>query len=360
MRKTLTRSTPRSVIHQPSNLLVSQPDIPPATVSILGAGSWGTALAMLLARNGASVRLWDRDVSHIEALEKSRINERYLPGIPLPDRISPVADLQNALSQSDFVLVVVPSGGFRETLQKIYALQDVPEQLIWASKGLEPGTGKFLHQIVEDEMPGHPAYAALSGPSFALEVARGLPTAVTVASPNPAYAETVAELFHCPNFRAYTSTDLLGVELGGSVKNVLAIAAGVSDGLGYGANARAALITRGLAEIMRLGIKLGGQRETFMGLAGVGDLVLTCTDDQSRNRRLGLALGRGTTLDEAVKEIGQAIEGLKTARELHTLAIANQVDMPITAQVKAVLYDNAQPATAVQALLSREARAEHL
>ena len=336
------------------------PNASRAAVAVLGAGSWGTALAMLLARNGVAVRLWDRDDTHIAALNKTRTNEQYLPGIPLPDDITPVADLQEALDHSDFVLVVVPSVGFRETLKKIASLQETPGKLIWASKGLEPGTGKFLHQVVEEEMPDHPAFAALSGPSFALEVARGLPTAVTVASPDEAYAQIVADLFHCPTFRAYTSTDLVGVELGGSVKNVLAIAAGISDGLGYGANARAALITRGLAEIMRLGTKLGGQRETFMGLAGVGDLVLTCTDDLSRNRRLGLALGRGSTLDAAVEEIGQAIEGLETARELHALAAANQIDMPITAQVKAVLYDNAQPSAAVQALLARDAKPEQL
>ncbi|TCK16850.1 glycerol 3-phosphate dehydrogenase (NAD(P)+) [Thiogranum longum] len=336
------------------------PNLSHAAITVLGAGSWGTALAMLLARNGVAVRLWDRDASHIAALEKSRSNERYLPGIPLPDGISPVAELGSALSESDFVLVVVPSGGFRDALKNISALQQTPGKLIWASKGLEPGSGKFLHQVVEEEMPGHPAYAALSGPSFALEVARGLPTAVTVASPDPAYADAVAELFHCPTFRAYTSTDLLGVELGGSVKNVLAIAAGISDGLGYGANARAALITRGLAEIMRLGAKLGGQRETFMGLAGVGDLVLTCTDNLSRNRRLGLALGQGQTLAAAIDAIGQAIEGLETAKELDALATRHQVDMPITAQVKAVLYDGAPPASAVQALLNREAKAELL
>jgi len=332
----------------------------PASISVLGAGSWGTALAMLLARNGLAVRLWDRDAAHIRALDETRVNERYLPGISLPEGITPLARLEDAVAGADFVLIVVPSGGFRETLQKLSALPDIPRQLDWASKGLEPGTRKFLHQVVEEEMPGHPAFAALSGPSFALEVARGLPTAVTVASPDPGYAQIVADLFHGPTFRAYTSTDLVGVELGGSVKNVLAIAAGISDGLGYGANARAALITRGLAEIMRLGTKLGGRRETFMGLAGVGDLVLTCTDDLSRNRRLGLALGRGKNLTDAVREIGQAIEGLETARELHALAAVNQVDMPITAQVKAVLYDGAEPAAAVQALLNREAKPEQL
>ncbi len=329
-------------------------------VTVLGAGSWGTALAMLLARNGRAVRLWDRDAGHVEALARAQSNERYLPGIPFPDGITPVAALDEALRSADFVLVVVPSAGFRDTLKKIAQAPEAPGNLVWASKGLEPGSGKFLHEVAAEELPGHAPHAALSGPSFALEVARGLPTAVTVASPEAGYAQRVADLFHCPAFRAYTTTDLVGVELGGSVKNVLAIAAGISDGLGYGANARAALITRGLAEIMRLGTRLGGQRETFMGLAGVGDLVLTCTDDQSRNRRLGLALGRGASLESAVAGIGQAIEGLETARELHALATRLDVDMPITAQVKAVLYDKEPPAAAVQALLARDPKPEQL
>ena len=214
----------------------------------------------------------------------------------------------------------VPSAGFRAVLKQTRDEIGASFNLIWASKGLEPGSGRFLHEVVEEELPGATSIAALSGPSFATEVARGLPTAVTIASQDTAYAQRVAELFHCAQFRAYTSDDVIGVELGGSVKNVLAIAAGISDGLGYGSNARAALITRGLAEIMRLGTRLGGRRETFMGLAGVGDLVLTCTDDQSRNRRLGLALGRGVPLAEAVEQIGQAVEGLHTAKELDRLA----------------------------------------
>jgi glycerol-3-phosphate dehydrogenase (NAD(P)+) len=331
---------------------------PSATVAVLGAGSWGTALAMLLARNGLAVRLWDRDAGHIAAMTRQRTNQRYLPGIPLPDPVAPLAELDSALAGADFVLIAVPSAGFRAVLKQTRDEIGASFNLIWASKGLEPGSGRFLHEVVEEELPGATSIAALSGPSFATEVARGLPTAVTIASQDTAYAQRVAELFHCAQFRAYTSDDVIGVELGGSVKNVLAIAAGISDGLGYGSNARAALITRGLAEIMRLGTRLGGRRETFMGLAGVGDLVLTCTDDQSRNRRLGLALGRGVPLAAAVERIGQAVEGLHTAGELDRLARLNDVDMPITEQVKRVLYDDEAPAAAVEALLSRDPKPE--
>ena len=329
-------------------------------VTVLGAGSWGTALAILLSRNGSRVNLWDRDADHVEQLAAARSNQRYLPGIELPELLLPVTELEGALKSSDFVLVVVPSAGFRSVLQRIHSHIGSSFNLVWASKGLEPGSAKFLHQVADEELPGHGSVAILSGPSFATEVARGLPTAVTVASENTEYARAVVKLFHCPRFRAYTSNDVIGVELGGSIKNVLAIAAGISDGLGYGANARAALITRGLAEIMRLGLKLGGQQETFMGLAGVGDLVLTCTDDQSRNRRLGLAIGRGIPLDQAVADIGQAIEGLHTAKELAALAISQKVDMPITQQVKRVLYDGESASAAVDALLAREPKAEAL
>jgi glycerol-3-phosphate dehydrogenase (NAD(P)+) len=336
------------------------PETSRPAVTVLGAGSWGTALAILLARNGVAVKLWDRDEDHIEQMDHNRVNQRYLPGIELPALVAPLADLPSALEHTDYVLIVVPSSGFRSVLQRVRTQVGSSFNLIWASKGLEPGTGKFLHQVVDEELPDHRSIAVLSGPSFAKEVARDLPTAVTVASKNTEYAKSVAALFHCPRFRTYTSEDVLGVELGGSIKNVLAIAAGISDGLGYGANARAALITRGLAEIMRLGTRLGGHRETFMGLAGVGDLVLTCTDDQSRNRRLGLALGRGIGLEQAVTDIGQAVEGLHTAKEVDELARSNQVDMPITQQVKRVLYDGEEAAAAVDALLSREPKAESL
>jgi glycerol-3-phosphate dehydrogenase (NAD(P)+) len=331
-----------------------------SVVAVLGAGSWGTALAMLLARNGSRVPLWDRDGDNIAAMQRQGTNERYLPGIELPAGIEPVSDLDAALAGADYILIAVPSGGFRSVLRRVAATVGSALKLIWATKGLEPASGKLLHQVVDEELPEHRETAVISGPSFAKEVARGLPTAVTVASRNDAYARTVMRLFHCPQFRTYTCDDVIGVELGGSVKNVLAIAAGISDGLGYGANARAALITRGLAEVMRLGIRLGGQRETFMGLAGVGDLVLTCTDDQSRNRRLGLALGRGTALDRAVADIGQAIEGLHTAREVAAIAKRLDVEMPIVEHVNAVLYDGMAANAAVDALLAREPKAETL
>ena len=335
------------------------PDPSPPAVTVLGAGSWGTALAILLARNGVAVKLWDRDEVHIEQMARGRATSVTCRASNFPNLFPRWTICQAALENTEFVLIAVPSSGFRSVLQKVRTQVGSSFNLIWASKGLEPGTGKFLHQVVDEELPEHRLIAVLSGPSFAKEVARGLPTAVTIASKNTEYATSVASLFHCPRFRTYTSKDVLGVELGGSIKNVLAIAAGISDGLGYGANARAALITRGLAEIMRLGTKLGGHRETFMGLAGVGDLVLTCTDDQSRNRRLGLALGRGIALDQAVADIGQAVEGLHTAKEVDELARSHQVDMPITQQVKRVLYDGEEAAAAVDALLAREPKAEN-
>jgi glycerol-3-phosphate dehydrogenase (NAD(P)+) len=331
---------------------------PSPVAAVLGAGSWGTALAMLLARNGAQIRLWDRDPQHIAALCRQRSNERYLPGISFPARLTPVADLGEALADCDAVLVAVPSAGFRSVLSRFTEMCGGGIDLVWATKGLEPCTGRFLHEVAAQELPHDTPRALLSGPSFASEVARGLPTAVTVASADSAYAQRIANLFHCPEFRTYTCDDVIGVELGGAVKNVLAIAAGISDGLGYGSNARAALITRGLAETMRLGLRLDGRQETFMGLAGVGDLVLTCTDDQSRNRRLGLALGQGKPLAEAVAQIGQAVEGLDTAQVLDALARSKCVEMPITEQVKRVLCDGEAPATAVQTLLKRDPRPE--
>lgn len=332
---------------------------PKATLCVLGAGSWGTALAMLLARNGHRVTLWDRADEHIENLLRNGSNQQYLPDIPFPKNLTPVTDLQGALTSVDYVLVAVPSVGFRSILKRIQPQIETGCRLIWATKGLEPGKGGFLHQVFEEEISSKLPYALLSGPSFAIEVAQDLPTAVTIASRDLAYATEIAALFHGPRFRAYTSNDVIGVELGGAIKNVLAIAAGISDGMGFGANARAALITRGLAEIIRLGVELGGKRETFMGLTGVGDLVLTCTDDKSRNRRLGLALGKGIPLQQAVDDIGQAVEGLHTARELDDLAHKSGVDLPITHQVKKILFDNVNVTNAVVDLLMRDAKNEH-
>ncbi len=327
-------------------------------IAVLGAGSWGTALAIQLCRAGGSVTLWGHEAELMANISAARCNERYLPGVPLPKQLSLDADLGSALQNVQDVLVVVPSHAFRAVLTQLRPLLKSDARLAWATKGLESGSGKLLHEVAEEVLGKDIATAVVSGPTFAREVAEGLPTAVTVASTDVVFAADMAARLHSKTFRAYTNDDVTGVEVGGAVKNVLAIAAGIADGLGYGANARTALITRGLAEMMRLGETLHGQRETFMGLAGLGDLVLTCTDDQSRNRRLGLALGQGKLLEEALAAIDQVVEGVQTAREVHDLALSQGVDMPITEQVYAVLYDARKPKDAVQALLNRDQKAE--
>ncbi len=327
------------------------------TIAVLGAGAWGSALAVLLARNGHTVWLWDQDAHRMVALSKNR-TDRYLSGTLLPDTILPTEHLEVALAATSEVLVVVPSHGFRATLEACAAYRPANVRLALATKGLEPGTERPLHQVAEEIMGMETPLAVLSGPTFAAEVLAGLPTAITIASRFPAYAQWLADCMRSAHFRPYTSDDLVGVEIGGAVKNVMAIAAGISDGLGFGANARAALITRGLAEIMRLGEAMGGRRETFMGLTGVGDLVLTCTDDLSRNRRFGLSIGRGKTVDEALAAIDQVVEGLSTVREVVTLARRLGVDMPITHQVYAILYEGHNPRSAVHALLMRALRSE--
>jgi glycerol-3-phosphate dehydrogenase (NAD(P)+) len=326
--------------------------------AVLGAGSWGTALAILLARQGRPVRLWGHLQAEIDHLRRDRSNEQYLPGIPFPEPLDCTADLGAALEGAPLILVAVPSHAFASVLEAVKPLLRRGQRIAWATKGLETGTGRFLHQVFADILNETMAPALISGPTFAREVAQGLPTAVTVASPDADFADQLAHWLSGPDFRAYTSNDVQGAELGGAVKNVMAIAAGISDGLGFGANSRAALITRGLHEIMRLGETLGGQRETFMGLAGVGDLVLTCTDDQSRNRRLGLALGRGEQRDQAIETIGQAVEGVHTAREVVELARRHGVEMPISEQVCRVLFEDHDPREAVHELLGRSLKAE--
>lgn len=329
-----------------------------ARMVVLGAGSWGTALAIQLSRHGAPVTLWDHDPTHVEKLTTERENERYLPGIPLPASLHISGDLASVLREARDVLLVVPSHAFREVLQAVKPLLPSDHRLLWATKGLESGSGKLLHEVAQDVLGPHIPMAVISGPTFAREVAEGLPTAITVASTERKFAHEIAERLHTESFRAYTSDDVIGVEIGGAVKNVLAIAAGIADGLGFGANARTALITRGLAEIMRLSEVLGGRHDTLMGLAGLGDLMLTCTDNQSRNRRLGLAIGDGQTLETALASIDQVVEGVQTAREVHELAMRVGVEMPITEQVYAVLYEARSPKQAVHALLNREQKAE--
>mgnify|MGYP003574292652 CR=1 FL=1 len=327
------------------------------TVAVLGAGSWGTALSLLLCRNGHRVRLWDHWSKHVEQLRRDGENRKFLPGFPLPAGVQPVVGLQESIEGADDVLIVVPSHAFADLLKRLP--QPLPPKLgiAWATKGFEPATGRLLHQVAE-EVLGPRDFAVVSGPSFAREVAQGLPTAVTVASPSLVHADRVAQYLHGDRFRAYTSEDIVGVQVGGGSKNVLAIATGIADGLGFGANTRAALITRGLAELVRLGTALGGQKETFTGLAGLGDLVLTCTDDQSRNRRMGLALARGVGVTAAKKEIGQEVEGVITAASVYALSRSLEVEMPISDQVYGVLYQGTTPERATENLLMRSSKAE--
>lgn len=330
------------------------------SICVLGAGSWGTALAVLLARNGLETTLWGHNPEHIAELTTQRCNQRYLPEAPFPNTLILQTDLSEAVRQQHTILIAVPSHSFRFTLERIKPYLQPDSRIAWATKGLDAQNHCLLHQVVLDVLPDHPSIAILSGPTFATELAANLPTAITVASPDSQFASKLAEMLHNPHFRAYTSQDIIGVQIGGAVKNVLAIATGVSDGLGFGANTRAALVTRGLAEMMRLGLALGGKQETFTGLAGMGDLVLTCTDDQSRNRRLGLSLGQGIELQAALQTIGQAVEGVSTAQHIYQIARQYGVDMPITEQVYNILYQQLSPKTAVNNLLKRRLKAETL
>ncbi|GAB4176882.1 MAG: NAD(P)H-dependent glycerol-3-phosphate dehydrogenase [Wenzhouxiangellaceae bacterium] len=328
------------------------------TVAVLGAGSWGTALAIQLARTGNAVRLWARDASHIETMRRERENARFLPGIQLPDAIEPVADLEQACADADRLLVAVPSSAFDAMLEALQPWVKSDTGLAWATKGFEPGTGRLLSELARDRFGPLIPLAAVSGPSFAGEVARGLPTAVTVGASNPEFGRQWAALLHGSSFRAYYTADLIGSQIGGAVKNVLAIACGMADGLGLGHNTRAALITRGLAEMIRLGVALGGLEKTMTGLAGLGDLVLTCTGDASRNRRFGLALGGGATVTEALESVGQVVEGYPAAEEVMRAAGRAGVEMPICEQVHGILYRGWSAEKGVQVLMEREPKAE--
>jgi len=328
------------------------------SICVLGAGSWGTALAILLAQQNKTCHLWAHNSEHAQQLSDSRSNERYLADIKFPDTLIIEPDLQQAVSKAEIILIAVPSHAFRETLQKISPTIQAGQHIAWASKGLEATSHKLLSQILHEELGDKFSFAVLSGPTFAREVANGLPTAITVASSDEIFSTQFAARLHTETFRAYTSKDVVGVQVGGAVKNVLAIAAGIADGLGFGANTRAALITRGLAEMSRLGHQLGAEATTFMGLAGLGDLVLTCTDDQSRNRRFGKSLAAGISAEQAFTDIGQVVEGALTAKVIHEFAAELNVDMPICEQVYRVIYDGLPARQAVTELLHRSQKAE--
>ena len=324
-----------------------------ARIAVLGAGAWGTAIACALSSR-LEVALWARDRAQAEQISASRKNDRYLPGIALPAAVQVTSRLEQAVSEARLVLAATPVAGLRELLEGLPAAQP----FVWLCKGFEEGSGSLPHQIAEQTLGKSARCGALSGPSFAQEVARGLPCALTLASRDAGFAREAAGLLHGGRLRVYYSADLVGVEIGGAVKNVMAIAAGISDGLGLGHNARAALITRGLAEIARLGTALGGAPETFMGLAGAGDLILTATGDLSRNRRVGLELARGRALREILEGLGHVAEGVRSAKEVSRLAAARGVEMPVTDAVKAVLEERLTPAAAVELLLSRDAKME--
>jgi glycerol-3-phosphate dehydrogenase (NAD(P)+) len=329
-----------------------------APIAVLGAGSWGTALAIQFARGGRPVRLWGRDRERLADMAAGRRNERYLASAQFPDSLQVEPDLARALAGARDVLIVVPSHAFRALLTQLAPHLAPDMHVAWATKGFEHGTLRLPHQVACEVLGAERRVAVLSGPTFAREVGAGLPTAMTVASPDAPYARTLAHELSSANFRAYTSTDIMGVEIGGAVKNVLAVGAGLSDGLGFGANTRVALITRGLKEMTRLGVALGAQRDTFMGLAGLGDLVLTCTDDQSRNRRFGLALAAGRTAQAALAEIGQAVEGYAAAGAIHEVAARAGVEMPLCEMAYRVLYQHLPARDAVRSLMSRPIKAE--
>src|SRR5512138_116109 len=328
-------------------------------IAVLGAGSWGTALAIQFARASRPTVLWGRDPQHLADLERERRNARYLPDAPFPAALSIEPNLASALRDSQDVLLAVPSHGLRETLVAAAPHLARGARVAWATKGFELSSGLLPHEVARQVLGEHVPLAVISGPTFAREVGAGLPTAMTVASEDPDFAAALAQSLSGLNFRAYTSTDIIGVEVGGATKNVMAIGAGISDGLGFGANTRIALITRGLVEMTRLGSALGARKETFMGLAGLGDLVLTCTDNQSRNRRFGLELASGHDVAAAQHSIGQVVEGVMAARAVREVAKRLEVEMPISEQIYRVIYEGVAPKDAVKELMSRALKPEN-
>jgi glycerol-3-phosphate dehydrogenase (NAD(P)+) len=325
-------------------------------LTVVAAGAWGTALAIVFSARHR-VTLWTREDEVTQTMLAERENRQFFPGYRLPDGLLIASDFAAAVSDADLLIMATPLAGFRATLRRLRDIQPV-KPLIWVCKGMEAETAKLPHQIVAEELGAGALCGALTGPSFAEEVARGLPTAITLAANTPEFARQTALALHSARLRIYANDDVIGAEVGGAVKNVMAIATGICDGLGLGHNARAALMTRGLAEITRLGVALGGQPETFMGLAGMGDLLLTCTGDLSRNRRVGLALAQGKKLGLILADLGHVAEGVSTAREVARLAVQLGIEMPITQAVDDILHHDVAAAVAVEMLLSRDPKAE--
>jgi glycerol-3-phosphate dehydrogenase (NAD(P)+) len=328
-------------------------------IAVLGAGSWGTGLALELDRSGSKSILWDRDTENLSLIRAERRNQRYLPDIEVPASIIVEDDIREAVKAAEHVLVVTPSHAFASIMKAVREVLVPGQGVAWACKGFEPGSGRLLHQVATQLLPEGTPQAIVTGPSFAKEVAMNLPTAVTVAGSDSDFTKVMARALHGGRFRAYTSDDMIGAELGGAVKNVMAVATGICDGLKLGDNARAALITRGLAEMMRLGAALNANPATLMGLAGAGDLILTCTGDLSRNRQLGLKIGQGKGLEQALEEIGQVVEGVNSSAEVQRLSLKHEVNMPISEQVNGIIHRGWDPVEGVARLMAREQKAEH-
>ncbi|TCT15224.1 glycerol 3-phosphate dehydrogenase (NAD(P)+) [Bibersteinia trehalosi] len=330
-----------------------------APVTILGAGSYGTALAIALSRNGHKTYLWGHNPQKMAQMAASRMNQEFLPDLPFPDALEIESDLAQAIAKSRDLLIVVPSHVFGDVLLQLKPFLSTEHRIIWATKGLERDTGRLLQEVVLQILGENYPLAVLSGPTFAKELAAGLPTAISLSSDNAQFADEMQQRIHCSkSFRVYINDDMVGAQLGGAIKNVIAIGAGISDGMGFGANARTALITRGIAEISRLGASLGANPATFMGMSGLGDLVLTCTDNQSRNRRFGLMLGQGRNAEDAIAEIGQVVEGFYNTKEAHLLAQKQGVEMPIVEQIYQMLFCGKQATEVAKTLLGRERKGE--
>lgn len=329
-------------------------------LGVIGAGSWGTALAIVLANNSnlELVPVWARDVKQLQLMQQQRKNFKYLPEVILPDKIVFFNSLQDLLVTAQDILITVPSKAFAAIIQELKPYINSRHRIAWATKGLEATTGEFFSELVARELGQERRAAVLSGPSFAYEVAIGLPTAVTIAANNAVFLSDMAAYFHSNNFRVYTNTDVIGVQLGGIVKNIFAVAAGIAEGLGFGANARAALITRGLVEMQRLGSCLGAKAETLTGLAGLGDMILSCTDNQSRNRRFGLALAEGKTVAEAQQIVGQVVEAVYNTAAICNKAYQFGVEVPITTQINLILQNKTTPQQALENLFARKPNKE--
>lgn len=326
-------------------------------IAVLGAGSWGTALAILLARNGNPTKLWARSKEHVQEMQAEHLNARYLPDAPFPGPLSVSSNLEETVAGCRDILIVVPSHAFHGILNQLKLLVNSDTRIVSATKGLDPGTGDLLIHTAQEELGDHP-FAVLSGPNFAKELAHDLPTATTIACKDNDFLNDLIARFSNDRFRVYGSEDLVGVQLGGAVKNIIAVGAGMADGIGFGANARTALITRGIAELTRLGVAIGGKPDTFKGLACLGDLVLTCTDDQSRNRRFGLAIGKGMNITEAEESIGQVVEAVRNAKEVYELAHRYDIEMPICEAIYHILYSGISPKEAAHNLLTRDLKFE--